>query len=303
MTKPVSLHAEQRQQIWARVHSELIRHAKPDSRFHYDFLSFTPDFRDSSSAIDRLSELPCYKDAKTILVTPDNSLEELRYRALKDGKKLIVGTYRLHRGFVLLDPARLDEKELRSASWLDGMERFGVGRSITLAQMQDDHVSIDMCVLGALAFNTQGVVIWEGHGLFEVQWALLQDVKVMKQNVPVVAVAHGCQVVDEEELNLERIKPEKQGEVQCDFVVTPDKVIGVRNAVKPTDGVSFEALDPAALQNIPPLQELKGIRMMEQIMKDGDFGKDNERASEAPPTADEQAGISMVERIMKGFVP
>ncbi|KAF1958980.1 hypothetical protein CC80DRAFT_23915 [Byssothecium circinans] len=301
MTKPESLHVERRQKLWLVVHQELIKYAKPDSRFNYDFLSFTPDFRDSSTAVDRLAELPCYKDAKTILATPDNSLEELRYRVLKDGKKLIVGTYRLRRGFVLLDPARLEEKELRPASWLDGMERFGIGRSITLAQMQAEHISIDLSVLGALALNTQGVVVWEGHGLFEVQWALLHDVKVMKQNAPVVAIVHSCQVVNEEVLGLDKITPGKGGEVQCDFVITPEKIIEVQNTVKPMDRVVFEEFDPEALQNIPPLQELKGIRMMEQIMNDGDFGKNNEKVSEVPPNADELAGISMVERIMKGF--
>ncbi|KAF2643517.1 hypothetical protein P280DRAFT_254802 [Massarina eburnea CBS 473.64] len=301
MTKPGSNHVERRQQIWRRVHQELIKHAKPDSRFNYDFLSSTPDFRDSSAAVDRLAELACYKDAKTILVTPENSLEELRYRALKDGKKVVVGTYRLRRGFVVLDPARLEENELRAASWLDGMERVGVGRPTTLAQMQDDHVSIDLSVIGALALTTRGVVVWEGSGLFEVQWALLHDVEVMKQNTPVIAVAHSCQVVDESDLGLEQIEPDEVGEVQCDFVVTPEKVIEIQDAVKPADRVVFEALDPEALNNIPPLQELKGMRMMEQIMKNDDFGKSKEKVSELPPSADEQTGISMVERIMKGF--
>jgi 5-formyltetrahydrofolate cyclo-ligase len=307
MTRAESFHVERRQQIWHRIHQELVNHAKPDSRFHYDFMSFTPDFRDSDSAVDRVAELPCYKDATTILITADNSLEELRYRALKDGKKVIVGTYRLRRGFVLLDPARLEEKELRSASWLDGMERFGIGKHLSLAQMQDSGISIDLSVLGGLAFNTQGVVIWEGHSLFEVQWALLHDVKVMEQKTPIIAVAHSCQVVDEEEMGMERVKPNQRGEVQCDYVVTPEKVIEIKDAVKPIDRVEFDQIDPEAMKNIPPLQELKGIRMMEQIMKDGDsakgsdFGKNNEKAREQALSLDEQAGISMMDRIMKGL--
>ncbi|KAF2254754.1 hypothetical protein BU26DRAFT_144593 [Trematosphaeria pertusa] len=307
MTGPPSINAERRQSIWKSVHHDLIQHALPDSRFHFDFLSFTPDFRESSVATDRVVELPCYKAAKTLLVTPDNSLERLRHRALKDGKKLLIGTYRLRRGFVLLNPERLNEDEFERASWLDGMERPGIGRHLSLAQMQKEGISVDLCVIGGLAFSTTGVVVWEGSGLFEVQFAMLQDIKALKGMTPVVAVAHSCQVVDEAEQGLERIKPEKLGEVQCDFIVTPERVIEIEGAVKPAARVQFDALDPTALDNIPPLQELKGIRMMDQIMHDGAFGetngkgKEKEQATEKTPTAEEQMGISMVERMMKGF--
>ncbi|PVI02350.1 hypothetical protein DM02DRAFT_308507 [Periconia macrospinosa] len=303
MTKRESLHVERRQKIWQHVHRELIKHAKSDSRFHFDFLSFTPDFHDSSLAVDCLIQLPAYQNATTILVTSENSLEELRYRALKDGKTLMVGTYRLRRGFVLLNPAVIEEKELRMASWLDGMEKPGIGRSLSLAQMQDEHIRVDLCVFGGLAFNKKGVVVWEGQGLFEVQWALLNEMKLLQQHVPVVAIAHDSQVVDEADLELERIVPEKAGEVQCDFIVSPGATIEVKDPVRPTGGLDFEALDPHALEQIPPLQELKGIKMMEQIMKTGKFGENNEKASDMPLSPDEQAGISMVERIMKGLKP
>jgi len=299
MTASPSLHADRRQTVWQHVYKELLKHALPDSRFHYDFLSFTPDFRGSSDAVDRLVELPAYKAASTILATSDGSLEELRYRALKDGKKLLVGTYRLRRGFVLLSPSRIPDEELRVASWLDGMERPGVGRHVSLAQMQEEGIKVDLCVFGGLAFNTQGVVVWEGQSLFEVQWALLQDVKVLRGDVPAVAIAHACQVVDEADLGLERIKPEKAAEVQCDFIVTPEKTFEVQNAVKPSSGVDFDALDAAALENIPPLQELKGIRMMEAIMKKGGFKE--EKKEDKGPTAEELTGIEMMEKIMKGF--
>ena len=301
MAKPAAEHSERRQLIWKRVHQELIKHAKPDSRSHYDFLSFTPDFRESSYAIARLAQLPCYEAATTILVTSDNSLEQLRLRALKDGKKVLVGTYRLRRGFVMLSPQRISDKDLEMASLMDGMERPGIGRHLSLAQMKDEGIHIDLCVTGGLAFNPQGVIVWEGHGLLEVQWALLYDMKVLTEQTPVVAVAHQCQVVDESDYGLERITAEKPGEMQCDFVVMPERTIEVQGAVKPTTGVAFDKMDPQALDNIPPLQELKGIRTMEQIMKDGGLGDEARKEGEKTPTAEEQMGISMVEKIMKGF--
>lgn len=294
--------AERRHKIWQSVYRQLIHHAKPDSRFHHDFMSFTPDFRDSSYAIDRLVQLPCYTSATTILVTPDNSLEQLRHRALKDGKKVLVGTYRLRRGFILLSPHRISSANLEMASTLDGMERPDIGRHLSLAQMQEEGIHIDLCTVGALVFNTQGVVIWEGHGLFEVQWALLHDIQVLAEKTPVIGVAHDCQVIDETASNMEKFTPEKAAEVQCDFIVTPQQTIQIEDTIKPSQRIQFSTLDPKALENIPPLQELKGIRTMEKIMEDAGFGQEKgEAGGDKELTEDEKLGITMVEKIMKGF--
>ncbi|KAF2818737.1 hypothetical protein CC86DRAFT_153377 [Ophiobolus disseminans] len=302
MTVPKSSD-DNRKLIWARVYQDLLRHAVPDSRFNYDFMSFTPDFRGSSAAVDRVVEMLCYKSANTILVTPDNSLAGLRLRALKDGKKVLVGTFRLRRGFILLDPARISKEKLELAACLDGMEKTGIGKAISIAQIRDEGLKIDMCATGGLVFNQQGVLIWEGQGLFEVQWALLQDIKALGLLARVVAIAHACQVIDEPDLGLEKMKPTKPGEVQCDYVVTPEKVFEVEAAVKPISGIDFGTVDPDALNNIPPLQELKGIRAMEKIMKDGGFGQDKDRAKEQskPPTAEEQMGMDIVAKLMKGY--
>jgi 5-formyltetrahydrofolate cyclo-ligase len=302
MTAPVSPD-ERRKLIWASVYQDLLRNAVPDSRFNYDFLSFTPDFRGSSAAIDRVVELPCYNSAAVVLITSDNSLESLRHRALKDGKKVLVATYRLRRGFVLLDPARIDDDKLLLAACLDGMEKPGVGRALTLAQLRDEGLNVDMCATGGLVFSEEGVVIYEGQALFEVQWALLQDIKVLGVSARVVAIAHACQVVDEAKLGMEKISPSKIGEVQCDFVVTPSKVFEVSAAVKPNGGVDFGAVDPEALNNIPPLQELKGIRTMEQIMASGGFDQDKEKEKDQPktPSAEEQMGMDIVAKLLKGY--
>jgi 5-formyltetrahydrofolate cyclo-ligase len=266
-------------------------------------LSFTPDFRGSDNAVNRVLSLPCYKDARTILVTCDNSLERLRCQALKDGKKVLVGTYRLRRGFLLLDPGRIGDADFSLAACLDGMEKPGIGRAMSVAQLRDESLRIDMCAIGGLIFNHNGVVIHEGQALFEVQWALLHDIKLMSDDARVVAIAHTCQVIDEASLSMETFIPSKSGEVQCDYVVTPDTIYEVQGAVKPASGINFKTVDPEALNNIPPLQELKGIRTMEQIMASGGFGQETEKMREEPkaPSAEEQMGMDMVAKIMKGY--
>jgi len=286
-----------RRSIWARVYKDLLHQAIPDSRFSYDFLSFTPDFRQSDSAIRHVAGLACYQAASTILVTPDNSLEGLRFRALQEGKRVLVSTYRMRRGFVLLDPAKIEERLWRYAACLDGMEKPGVGRAVTLAQLREEGVRVDVCATGALVLNRQGVVIWEGQALFEVQWSIFHDLGVVQTNTPVVAVAHACQVVEEAALGMESILPTKPGEVQCDLVVTPEGVLQVHGAVKPTEQMDFTRVDSDALDNLPPLQEWKGIKMMEQIMQQGGFKRSPEESR--IPSAEEQMGIRIVEKLMK----
>ena len=295
---------ENRKLVWAHVYRELRRYAIPDSRFHYDFMSFTPDFQGSSSVVDRIVGLSCYQKAQTVLVTSDNSLEKLRLRALQDGKRLLVATYRLRRGFVLLNPAVIHQDNYAVAACLDGMEKPGVGRLITLAQARDENVSVDLCVTGGLAFNQQGITIWEGHSLFEVQWAMLQDIKCLDADVPVVAAAHTCQVVDEAKLGIETTKADDPGEVQCNYVVTPDHAFHIENPFRPTGNMDLAKLDQEALSNIPPLQELKGIRMMEKIMQDGGIGQEKrEQGKPKTVSVEEKMGIDIVEKLMKDYKP
>ncbi|KAF2704956.1 hypothetical protein K504DRAFT_104417 [Pleomassaria siparia CBS 279.74] len=288
--------SHEREAIWARVRSNLLRHAIPDSRLDYDFSSFVPDFRGSSHAIDGVIKLPCYQSAQTILITPDNSLEQLRYRALQDGKKVVVGTHKLRRGFVLLDPKLIIKDKHELASCLDGMERPGIGRHTSLAQLEE---KVDMCVTGALVVSGQGMVLKKSSQYFELQWGMLTDRKVLDQKTPVVIVTHDCQVVDTEDC----MSSTRQSDIIPDFIVTPETVHEIKEANRPAVGIQFDTVDPELLATIPSLQELKGIQMMEQIMKGAGFAQETLNLSPAAPSADEQLGISMVERIMAGYKP
>ncbi len=86
-----------RELVWQRLKSV----AKPDSRFHFDFNEFIPDFHRSDDAKNNLIELEVYRSSDLIFATPDNCLEEFREQIIVDGKTLIMPTYGIRRGFVL----------------------------------------------------------------------------------------------------------------------------------------------------------------------------------------------------------
>jgi 5-formyltetrahydrofolate cyclo-ligase len=141
--------------IRERVFTELRKVAFPDSRFHYNFAEFIADFHDSDRAIDRLMAHRFYRDANLVFITPDNCLEQFRYRTLLDGKRILMTTYAITRGFWLLDPRSFPSNKYLYAATLDGMERFGT--PVTLEQIKRDLPVVDYMITGTGAINEVGI--------------------------------------------------------------------------------------------------------------------------------------------------
>lgn len=231
----------------AHVWSELIRVAKPDSRYHFDFNEYIPDFEGSDEATARLTGMDVYKDAKTIFITPDNCLEGLRAQTVRDGKTQIVSTYGIRRGLVELRPDHVPEGLEEYAILLDAIE--SLGRHISLAELKEQY-RLDLIVTGASIVNRTGIRFGKGHGFFDLEWAFLYKIGVVDQATPIVAFVHDYQVVDIE------LEPSPFDTV-CDYVITPTQTIRVSGAQKPTAGVLWDKLEHGMLDEIPPLQELK----------------------------------------------
>ena len=234
-----------REQVW----SQLRRVALPDSRFHFDFGSFIADFHGSSEATLRLRDLQGYKAAKTIFITPDNCTEELRRRALEDGKLVLVTTYAIRRGFWLLG-RNIPAGKLDYAATLDGLEKMG--EPATLEAMRMWELKIDLMVTGTGAINMEGVRFGKGHGFCDREWARLFMAGVISRKTQTVAIVHDYQVL------AEQLSPE-EFDTACDTVVTPTRVIEVSGAQKPVCGILWEKLAPEMFDSIPPLQELRRL--------------------------------------------
>ena len=63
-------------------------------------------------------------------MAPDNSLESFRALALGAGKRILVPTFGMRRGFVVLDGKQIPAAARSLAATLDGMERLGVRLSL-----------------------------------------------------------------------------------------------------------------------------------------------------------------------------
>jgi len=243
-----------RESVW----KELRKVALPDSRFDYDFSEFIPDFEGSDEAVMRLTELPCYKNARTSFITPDNCLEQLRLRALQDGKTVLMTTYAIRRGFRLLDPRKIDPSMYELAATLDGAER--IARPIELFRIFSEDIEIDCMVTGTGAINGEGVRFGKGHGFFDLEWAMLYTIGAISQKTYTAAIVHDCQVLNQE------LTPEEFDTV-CDIVVTPTRFFEVPEAEKPVCGILWEKLTPGMLDSIPPLDELNSMIEAGDVMQ------------------------------------
>ena len=229
-----------------RVFANLRKVAFPDSRFHFDFGEFIADFQNREDATRRLVAHPFYQQASTIFITPDNCLEELRHRALLDGKTVLMTTYSIKRGFWLLDPAEIPEEMYLYAATLDGMERMG--RPISLTEIRE-RPKTDFMVTGTGAINEAGIRFGKGHGYFDAEWGMLYRIGNIDVNTPSAALVHDCQVLEEE------LYPEVFDTVS-DVIFTPTRTIEVDAPHKPTVGIVWQLLDQQMYDTIPPLQEL-----------------------------------------------
>jgi 5-formyltetrahydrofolate cyclo-ligase len=237
--------------VRSKVWSQLRQVALPDSRFHHDYSSFIADFVDSSAATNLLTTLPAYKNAETLFIAPDNCIQQLRHRALKDGKVVLVTTYGIRRGFWLLDPRTISEEKWEVASMLDGMEK--VGRHVSLAEIKSLLKKIDLMVTGTGAINHQGLRFGKGHGFFDLEWAILYTIGVVNGSTVTIAVVHECQVLDEELIG-------EEWDTGCGFIVTNKRIIEVEGASKPSCGILWDKLQNEMLEDIEPLKELMGIQ-------------------------------------------
>ncbi|MEA4813118.1 MAG: 5-formyltetrahydrofolate cyclo-ligase [Anaerolineaceae bacterium] len=234
-----------REMIW----KELIKVAKPDSRFHFDFAEFITDFEGSLKACQRLCDLDAYQKAQVVFITPDNCLEDLRAQVIKDGKTLLMTTYGIRRGFLELRREDVPEGQENLAVLLDAIERYG--HPVSLRDMQRRY-KIDLLVTGGSAINLKGQRFGKGHGFFDLEWAMLYAIGAVNLETLVADIVHDCQVVD---IDLDS----SPLDTVCDLIITPTRIVYVKNPQKPEHGVVWAKLQPGMMEDISPLAELKDM--------------------------------------------
>jgi 5-formyltetrahydrofolate cyclo-ligase len=229
--------AEVRERTWRRLDEERL------AAFPRPIRGRIPNFKGAREAAARLAELPEFRDAKAIKVNPDAPQLPVRQAVLNQGKLLLTPTPRLREGFLLLDPAKLQRKDYRRAASIAGAAKLA--RRVSL----DELPRIDLIVIGTVAVTERGARVGKGEGYAELEYATLRQLGRVAENVPIATTVHDVQVVDD--------IPVEPFDVPVDIIVTPTRVIRTRSRQAKPRGILWDLLDPARLEEMPILKELR----------------------------------------------
>ena len=239
----------EKQQIRLKVWQKLKNVALPDSRFHLNFEEYIPDFKDSVNAHDQIIKSEEYKKSKLLFITPDNCLTTIREQAIKDEKDIIVSTYGIYRGLILITKNMVNKGNEVFASTLDGLEHFG--KNISLKEIKNLG-KIDLMLTGASAVSKNGVRFGKGHGFFDLEWGMFADLKIVDENTPIIAVVHDVQVVNFD------LEP-SETDIIVDWIITNKQKLSTNRRKSRPSGIYWDLLEKGMLEATPPLRELKKI--------------------------------------------
>ncbi len=214
------------------------------ARFPRPVYGRIPNFIGAEKAADRLCRTSMWRRAEVIKVNPDSPQQPVRYRALLDGKKLVMATPRLRKGFILLDPSKIPHHRYMSASTIRGAFRYG--RLIRLNEIP----SVDLIVTGCVAVDRYGGRVGKGGGYAELEYAILRELGVIDDNVIVATTVHDVQVINE------RIPIEKH-DLTVDAIFTPTQTIYVNPRPGKPKGIYWDLLGEKA--SLEVFIELKKI--------------------------------------------
>jgi 5-formyltetrahydrofolate cyclo-ligase len=199
--------------------------ALPDAIFHHELDHFITDFQGSRAATQRLIEQPEWQQASIVFITPDNSTSYLRELAIRQAKTVIMTTYGIRRGSVLVTRAMVPDGQEEYASTLVGMERFGQ-YLMTIAELEAAGAP-DLMVTGALAVSrAHGGRAGKGAGWFDAEWGIWGALNLTRPDTPVFGIVHDLQVVPE-------AFPLDPWDCHLNIITTPSETIRVARLPQP----------------------------------------------------------------------
>jgi len=160
----------------------------------------------------------------------------VRQGLLARGFDVVMPTYGLHRGLVLLS-ASIASAQHRFATCLDGAEMMGT-------RLSPDHRFAHPAPLffcGASAVTAAGIRFGMGAGYIDVEWWICRALGLANEGTEVVAVVDRCQVSDA------RFAPEVD-ELPCTYIATQDGLLATGATARPSRPPKLD-FDPSLAAN------------------------------------------------------
>lgn len=142
-------------------------------------------------AAERLRRTIPYKDSRTVLVSLDPTLVQVRLNVLSDRKKLVMPSRAMEDGFLTVDPEggipprkRLLAVQPHAGNPFARRNRCGFPLD----------PPIDLIVTDAVAVGRDGARLGDGRGHLDLQFAILQELGWLHPRVQVMALVTGLQI-------------------------------------------------------------------------------------------------------------
>ncbi|RLE61454.1 MAG: 5-formyltetrahydrofolate cyclo-ligase [Thermoprotei archaeon] len=203
-----------------------------------------PNFIGSLNASNKIVKLDMFRKARVIYSTIDLPQKPIREETLRRDKILITSMPKV-RGFIILDPSRIDKRMISYATTVRGSLRMGERIRIL------EDIRIDLVVLGSVAVTRNGARLGKGDGQYDLEYALLRELHVIDENTPVVTTVHDVQIVDD--------IPMLRHDVPADIVATPSQLIFTKTPYRKPSGIYWEMLSIEEIKSNPILRQLFGI--------------------------------------------
>ena len=202
-----------------------------------------PNFVGADRAAEKLMELEGFVDASVLKVNPDSPQRPVRYLALRMGKKVVMPTPRIKKGFLLLNPDTI--RNYAFASTIKGA--FRLGRIVEVEELPH----IDFIVEGSVAVSPDGMRLGKGEGYAELEYAILLEAGKIDYDVEIATTVHDLQIVES--------IPRDDYDVSIDYIVTPTQIIKCSSFFRPR-GILWDRLDEDKIMEIPILKRLWMLR-------------------------------------------
>jgi 5-formyltetrahydrofolate cyclo-ligase len=204
-----------------------------------------PNFAGAKLAAERLASHRAWKRARVVKANPDSPQTHGRRLALEDGKSLVMAVPRLRHPhpFRVLDPKKLNAKQIREAATIKGALRHG--RVVAVEEIPE----IDFVLCGSVAVNLTGARIGKGGGFSDLEYGILIEAGRIDYHTTVGTTVHPIQILREHLMVTEHDLP-------VDVIATPRAVVEVDREYPRPRGLLWDHLQPPQIHEIPILERM-----------------------------------------------
>ncbi|MFW5938519.1 MAG: 5-formyltetrahydrofolate cyclo-ligase [Halanaeroarchaeum sp.] len=228
------------------------------ARFPFPPHGRIPNFAGADAACERLADTGEWAAASTLKCNPDAPQLPVRRAALRAGKTVYVAQPRLRdpNPFLRLDPAEIPPAEIDDATTVSGIGEHGVPTA------PEDVSRVDLVISGSVGVATDGARIGKGEGYGDLEWGVLRELEAVDEGTTVATTVHELSVLDGPQSAVaaavdagDALPAPDDHDVPLDLIATPERTIRTETSYPRPDGIDWDALDAARLNEIPVLAE------------------------------------------------